>query len=190
MGRSARLAARLPHRSAGGSWPLARRRPGAPARVPPALGSRHLPRARQPAWVSAPRAGKRARQLKPLPPPSFELVQTWRSAPPRPSGPGTPRRRFPPSAESAPSRPPAGSRHPTPPLPPRGPGSGPPQAPRLPPERHRAPGTRTKGRRAAPPRRPSPRRSRAHARTRRRPGRVPRRLCVGLAQRLRARRAL
>lgn len=65
----------------------------------------------------APRAGKRARQLKPLPPPSFELVQTWLSAPPRLSGPGTPRRPFPPSAASAPSRPPAGSRHPTQPAP-------------------------------------------------------------------------
>lgn len=117
---------------------------------------RRFTRARRPARSSAPSAGKRARQLKPLPPPSFELVQTWLSAPPRPSGPGTPRRRFPPSSASAPSRPPAGSRHPTLPASRPPPGLRAPEAPRPLPERRRVFSIRTKSRRRASTRQPLP----------------------------------
>lgn len=169
------------------------------ARAPPERGGVAAPRpcvallARPPAGPAR-RAGKRERQLKPLPPPSFELFKLGFR--PRPSGPGTPRRRFPPSAASAPSRPPAGSRHPTLPNPHPPPGLQRPRAPARRPAaflRGAVPSEKEQRNGAALPLRGRvPQRPPAPARTRRPPGPAEsrRRLCVGLARRLRARRAL
>lgn len=183
-GRSA-TAARRPHRSAGGSGLLAR--------------VQRLPRARQPAGPGSAR-GEKSAAVETVTTPSFELVQTWLSAPPRLFGPGTPTRRFPPSAASAPSRPPAGSRHPTQPAPRPPPGLQRPRVPARLPARlpaaflrgavHSAKEQRNGA--ALPLGGRVPQRPPAPARTRRPPGPAESRgrLCVGLARRLRARRAL
>lgn len=190
--RSARGTAHWPRRCSGGSRLPARDQPGwrwgrrgrlagTPGAADPRV--RRLPPAGRPPGPPLRARGKRARRLKPLPPPSFELVQTWLLAPPRPSGPGTPKRRFPPSAASAPSRPPAGSRHPAQPaFPPAIWGFGlrrpffPERRPRRLPERRRAFGEKNKepaqrfhSGGSVPQRLPA----RAHAPPAR-PGRVPR----------------
>lgn len=86
------------------------RRAGAPESAPAALRPcASGASASRPSGGSA--RGEKSAAVETVTAPRFELVQTWRSAPPRPQGPGTPARRFPPSAASAPSRPPAGSRH-------------------------------------------------------------------------------
>lgn len=190
--RSARGTAHRPRRRAGGSQLLARDQPGwswgrrgrlagRPGAASPRV--RRFPPAGRPARASAARAGKKSAAVETVTTPSFELVQTWLSAPPRPSGPGTPKRRFPPSAASAPSRPPAGSRHPAQPaFPPAVWGFGlrrpffPERRPHRLPERRRAFGEKNKepARRfhsggSVPQRLPA----RAHAPPAR-PGRVPR----------------
>lgn len=140
--------------------------------------------------------GERARRLKPLPPPSFETGSNLALDPAPPLRPGNseaavpakrreravpPSGRFPPPRPTA-SRPRPGLRAPETP--------GPQPLPHRLPERRRARSERTKRRRSSSTRRPRP--SAPPARTRRPPGRAASRgrLCVGLARRLRARRAL